>query len=73
MKKRDKACGKANPEAPKRKQRIACLMSEEELRIVSRYLGKIQDNEQITLVQRDCAHVCPQEHGGRLSYIVRRT
>ena len=36
----DKTCAKATPEEPKREQRIVCLMSEEELRIVDRYLEK---------------------------------
>ena len=40
MRKRDKTCAKATPEEPKREQRIVCLMSEEELRIVDRYLEK---------------------------------
>ena len=40
MRKRDKTCVKATPEEPKREQRIVCLMSEEELRIVARYLEK---------------------------------
>ena len=39
MRKRDKTCAKATPEEPKREQRIVCLMSEEELRIVDRYLA----------------------------------
>ena len=34
MRKRDKTCAKATPEEPKREQRMVCLMSEEELRIV---------------------------------------
>ena len=40
MRKRDKTCAKATPDEPKREQRIVCLMSEEELRIVDRYLEK---------------------------------
>ena len=40
MRKRDKTCAKATPEEPKREQRMVCLMSEEELRIVDRYLEK---------------------------------
>ena len=38
--KRDKTCAKATPEEPKREQRMVCLMSEEEQRIVDRYLEK---------------------------------
>ncbi len=48
MRKRDKTCAKATPEEPKREQRMVCLMSEEEQRIVDRYL-EIQDNEQVAL------------------------
>ena len=59
MRKRDKTCAKATPEEPKREQRMVCLMSEEELRIVDRYL-------------ENHSHVYPQEYGGRLSYAVRR-
>ena len=33
-------CAKATPEEPKREQRMVCLMSEEEQRIVDRYLEK---------------------------------
>lgn len=40
MKKRDKKCAKATLQDPKREQRIVCLMSEEEMRIVDRYLEK---------------------------------
>ena len=40
MRKRDKTCAKATLEEPKRQQRIVCLMSEEEMRIVDRYLDK---------------------------------
>ena len=40
MRKRDKTCAKATLEEPKREQRMVCLMSEEELRIVDRYLEK---------------------------------
>ena len=40
MRKRDKTCIKATPEDPKRTQRIVCLMSEEEMRFVDRYLEK---------------------------------
>ncbi len=40
MRKRDKTCPKATPNTPKREQRIVCLMSEEELRLVNRYLAK---------------------------------
>lgn len=40
MRKRDKTCAKATPAEPKREQRIVCLMSAEELRIVDRYLAK---------------------------------
>ena len=42
MRKRDKTCAKATPEEPKREQRMVCLMSEEELRIVDRYLRSIR-------------------------------
>ena len=41
MRKRDKTCAKATPEEPKREQRMVCLMSEEELRIVDRYLETV--------------------------------
>lgn len=34
---------------PPRRQRMVCLMSEEEVRIVDRYLKKIPDNQQGTL------------------------
>ncbi len=40
MRKRDKTCAKATPLEPKREQRIVCLMSDEEMRIVDRYLAK---------------------------------
>ncbi len=40
MRKRDKTCPKATPATPKRQQRIVCLMSEDELRLVDRYLAK---------------------------------
>lgn len=40
MRKRDKACVKATPEEPKREQRMVCLLSEEEQRIVDRYLER---------------------------------
>ncbi|WP_291530383.1 hypothetical protein [Bacteroides sp. UBA939] len=40
MRKRNKTGVKATPEEPKREQRIVCLMSEEEMRIVDRYLEK---------------------------------
>lgn len=40
MRKRDKTCSKATPDEPKRRQRIVCLMSEEEMRIVNHYLRK---------------------------------
>lgn len=40
MRKRDKTCVKSTPEEPKRGQRMVCLMSEEEMRIVDRYLDK---------------------------------
>lgn len=39
MKKKHKTCVKATRET-KRKQRLVCLMSDEELRIVDRYLSK---------------------------------
>ena len=34
MRKRDRTCAKSTPQEPKRMQRMVCLMSEEELRIV---------------------------------------
>lgn len=40
MRKRDKKCVKATSKDPKRRQRIVCLMSEEEMRLVDRYLEK---------------------------------
>lgn len=40
MRKRDKTCNRATLEEPKRMQRMVCLMSEEEMRIVNRYLRK---------------------------------
>lgn len=40
MRKRDKNNSNSLRENPKRHQRIVCLMSEEELRIVDRYLEK---------------------------------
>ena len=40
MRKRDKTCAKATPEEPKREQRMVCLMSEEELRIVYKITNK---------------------------------
>lgn len=40
MRKQDKSRVKVTPGEPKRRQRIVCLMSEEELRIVDRYLTK---------------------------------
>lgn len=40
MRKRDKTRPSKWAESPKRHQRIVCLMSEEELRIVDRYLQK---------------------------------
>lgn len=40
MRKRDKTCSKSTPDEPKRRQRIVCLMSEEEMRIVNHYLRK---------------------------------
>ena len=59
MRKRDKTCAKATPEEPKREQRMVCLMSEEELRIVDRYLEKYKDNEQIALAEGNHSHVYP--------------
>ena len=47
MRKRDKTCAKATPEEPKREQRMVCLMSEEELRIVDRYLEKYKITNKI--------------------------
>lgn len=40
MKKKDKRTAKAAANEPKRQQRVTCLLSEEELRIVERYLKK---------------------------------
>ncbi len=40
MRRRDKVCVRATSEEPKRSQRIVCLMSEEELRIVDSYLKR---------------------------------
>lgn len=40
MRKRDKRCAKVISEEPKRQQRMVCLMSDEEQRIVDRYLDK---------------------------------
>ena len=40
MRKRDKTCSRATPRTPKRSRRMVCLMSEEEMRFVDRYLEK---------------------------------
>lgn len=40
MRKRDRTCVKSTLQEPKRMQRMVCLMSEEELRIVDSYLRK---------------------------------
>jgi len=40
MKKRDISCGKYANEKVKRQQRIVCLMSEDEMKIVDRYLER---------------------------------
>lgn len=40
MKKKSKTCAKLPHEEPKRQQRMVCLMSDEEQRIVDRYLEK---------------------------------
>lgn len=40
MRKRDRTCAKSTSQEPKRMQRMVCLMSEEELRIVDSYLRK---------------------------------
>lgn len=40
MRKRDRACTKATLQDVRRHQRMVCLMSEEEQRIVDRYLAK---------------------------------
>lgn len=40
MKKRDHTRRKAASQAPKREQRMTCLMSEEEMRFVGRYLER---------------------------------
>ena len=49
MRKRDKTCAKATPEEPKREQRMVCLMSEEEQRIVDRYLEKYKITKTILM------------------------
>ncbi|MCD7899900.1 MAG: hypothetical protein LUH22_08495 [Bacteroides sp.] len=40
MRKRDKKCVKSSVDEPKRRNRITVLMSEDEMRIVDRYLEK---------------------------------
>lgn len=40
MRKRDKKCAKASVTEPKRELRMTCLMSEDEQKIVDRYLEK---------------------------------
>ena len=40
MRKRDKKCNKATVTEPKRQARMVCLMSEDEQKIVDRYLEK---------------------------------
>lgn len=40
MRKRDKTRAKTTADAPRREQRIVCLMSAEEMRIVDRYLAR---------------------------------
>ncbi len=40
MRKRDKTSAKKRPADVKRGQRVVCLLSEEELRMLSRYLDK---------------------------------
>lgn len=40
MRKRDKICSRTTSGSVKREQRLVCMMSEEELRIVNRYLAK---------------------------------
>ena len=51
---------------PKRKQRMVCLMSEEEVRIVDCYLKKYK----ITNITRNSIDFYPSEDGRGLSYIV---
>ncbi len=59
MRKRDKTCAKATPEEPKREQRMVCLMSEEEQRIVDRYLEKYKITNKSLLAAGDYSHVYP--------------
>lgn len=40
MKTRDKVCAKGSLNEPKRQQKMTCLLSEEELRLIDRYLDK---------------------------------
>lgn len=40
MKKRDKGCVKGSVIEPKRQQKVTCLLSDEEMRIIDRYLEK---------------------------------
>lgn len=40
MRKRSKKCPKTPAGEPQRRQRMVCLMSEDELRLVNRYLDK---------------------------------
>lgn len=40
MRKRDKKCAKVSAVEPKRQSRMTCLMSEDEQKIVDRYLEK---------------------------------
>ncbi|NDV58912.1 hypothetical protein [Bacteroides sp. 519] len=40
MKKRDKNCVRVSVNEPKRQQKMTCLLTEEELRIIERYLEK---------------------------------
>ena len=40
MKKKDKKCVKATADEPKRQQRMTCLLSEEEQKVVDRYLKR---------------------------------
>lgn len=55
---------------PKRKQRMVCLMSEEEVRIVDCYLKKYKITNKGALVTRNSIDFYPSEDGRGLSYIV---
>jgi hypothetical protein len=40
MKKRDKGCGNSPVNEPKRQHKVTCLLSDEDMRIIDRYLQK---------------------------------